>query len=239
MESGVKFRRQSESHSVVSDSLQPHGLYTPGNSLGENTGVGNLSLLQGIFPTQGSNQGLLHCRWILYQLICQRSPQGIKQSAKSGYQRPRGRCGEQSGVMLVENQPGKVNKESGPNEWPKTEIDKGNEVLSKLILERMALESRNGTLREHQWPQLWIEKKLVGTYPVWARDEEQGKWLWPWRRDYIISFPVQGVQRNLYLAPKYKDFSLTHTINFQRTPGLTGGGRYLVTKTFHFVIRIL
>ena len=33
-----------------------------------NTGVGSLSLLQGIFPTQESNQGLLHCRWILYQL---------------------------------------------------------------------------------------------------------------------------------------------------------------------------
>ena len=34
----------------------------------KNTGVGSLSLLQGIFPTQESNQGLLHCRLILYQL---------------------------------------------------------------------------------------------------------------------------------------------------------------------------
>ena len=58
----------SESCSVMSDSLQPHGLYSPWNSLGQNTGVGNLSLLQGIFPTQGSNPGLLHCRRILYQL---------------------------------------------------------------------------------------------------------------------------------------------------------------------------
>ena len=41
---------------------------TPRNSPGQNTGVGNLSLLQGIFPTQGSNPGRLHCRWILYQL---------------------------------------------------------------------------------------------------------------------------------------------------------------------------
>ena len=40
----------------------------PWNSPGQNTGVGRLSLLQGIFPTQGSNPGLLHCRWILYQL---------------------------------------------------------------------------------------------------------------------------------------------------------------------------
>ena len=59
---------ESESHSAVSDSLQPHGLYNPWNSPGQNTGVGSLSFLQGIFPTQGSNQGLLHCRWILYHL---------------------------------------------------------------------------------------------------------------------------------------------------------------------------
>ena len=43
----------------------------PGKS--KNTGVGNLSLLQEIFPTQESNRGLLHCRWILYQLSYQGS----------------------------------------------------------------------------------------------------------------------------------------------------------------------
>ena len=48
--------------------LQPHGLYSPWNSLGRNTGVGSLSLFQGIFPTQGSNLGLQHYRQILYQL---------------------------------------------------------------------------------------------------------------------------------------------------------------------------
>ena len=40
----------------------------------KNTGVGSLSLLQGIFPTQESNRGLLHCRWMLYQLSYQGSP---------------------------------------------------------------------------------------------------------------------------------------------------------------------
>ena len=40
----------------------------PWNSPGQDTGVDNLSLLQGILPTQGSNPGLPHCRWILYQL---------------------------------------------------------------------------------------------------------------------------------------------------------------------------
>ena len=43
-------------------------------SPGQNTGVGSLSLLQGIFPTQGSNPGLPHCRRILYQLSHQGSP---------------------------------------------------------------------------------------------------------------------------------------------------------------------
>ena len=43
---------------VMSNSLQPHGLYSPWNSPVQNTGVGSLSLLQGIFPTQESNPGL-------------------------------------------------------------------------------------------------------------------------------------------------------------------------------------
>ena len=102
----------SESHSVVSDSLQSHGLYSLLNSPGQNTGVGrvafpfsrgssqprspvlqvdslpaepqgkpkntevgSLSLLQGIFLTQESNWGFLHCRQILNQLSYQGSPQ--------------------------------------------------------------------------------------------------------------------------------------------------------------------
>ena len=59
---------ESEACSVVSDSLWSHGLYSPWNSPGQNTGVSSLSLLWGIFPSQGSNPGLLHCRCILYQL---------------------------------------------------------------------------------------------------------------------------------------------------------------------------
>ena len=61
-------KQKSESCSVVSNSLQPHGLWSPWNSLGQNTGVGSLCPLQGIFPTQGSNPGLPYCRQILYQL---------------------------------------------------------------------------------------------------------------------------------------------------------------------------
>ena len=60
--------RESESCSVISNSLRPHELYSPWNSPGQNAGVGSPSLLQGIFPTQGLNPGLLHCRWILDHL---------------------------------------------------------------------------------------------------------------------------------------------------------------------------
>ena len=45
-----------------------HELYSSWNSPGQNTGVGSLSLLKGVFPTQQSNPSLPHCRWILYQL---------------------------------------------------------------------------------------------------------------------------------------------------------------------------
>ena len=97
----------------MSDSLWPHGLYSPWNSPGQNsrvgslfpgieprsptlqvaslqaepqrksknTGVGSLSFLQWIFPTQESNQGLLKCRQILYLLSYQGSPS--KQTGKA------------------------------------------------------------------------------------------------------------------------------------------------------------
>ena len=66
--------KTSESPSVVSDSLWPHGIYSPWKSPGQNTGVGSVSLLQGTFPTQGSNPGLPHCQRIFYQLSHSRSP---------------------------------------------------------------------------------------------------------------------------------------------------------------------
>ena len=65
---------ESESRSVMSDSLRPHEPYSPWNSPGQNTGACSLTLLQRIFPTQGLNPGLPHCRRILYQLSYQESP---------------------------------------------------------------------------------------------------------------------------------------------------------------------
>ena len=65
--------------SVVPDSLRPHGLQStrflcPWDFPGKDTGAGCHFLLQGIFPTQGSNPGLLHCRHVLYRLSYKGSP---------------------------------------------------------------------------------------------------------------------------------------------------------------------
>ena len=60
------------------NSLRPHGLYIPWNSPGKNTGVGGLSLLQGVFPTHRLKPGLLHCRRILYQLSHKGSPKPLE-----------------------------------------------------------------------------------------------------------------------------------------------------------------
>ena len=67
----------------MSDSLQPHGLYSLWNSPGQNTRVGSLSLLQGIFPTLGSNPGLPHCEQILSQLNYEESPHLVQKKVKN------------------------------------------------------------------------------------------------------------------------------------------------------------
>ena len=68
MENKNKWLRVEVKVTQLCPTLWPHGLYSPWNSPGQNTGLGSLSLLQQIFQTQESNWGLLHCRWILYQL---------------------------------------------------------------------------------------------------------------------------------------------------------------------------
>ena len=77
----INQREREWSHSVMSDSLQPHGLQPtrflhPWNFPGKSTGVSCRFLLQVIFPTQGLNLGLRHCRQMLYSLINQ-SPRQI------------------------------------------------------------------------------------------------------------------------------------------------------------------
>ena len=66
MELLLRLSGESESHSVMSDSLWTHGLHSPWTSPGQNTGAFPFS--RASVPNQGSNPGPLHCRWILYQL---------------------------------------------------------------------------------------------------------------------------------------------------------------------------
>jgi len=68
-------KSESESHSIVSDSLRPHGLYSPWNSPGQNTGMGSHSRLQGIFPTWDQTQvshtaGGLFTSWATRENSC-------------------------------------------------------------------------------------------------------------------------------------------------------------------------
>ena len=66
-------RRSSQPRDWTQVSCNAGRFFLPAEPQGKpkNTGVGSLSLLQQIFPTQGLNPGLPHCRWILYQLSCQ------------------------------------------------------------------------------------------------------------------------------------------------------------------------
>ena len=78
----------------------PPGSSVHGDSWGKNTGVGCHALFQGIIPTQGSNPGLPHCRWILYHLSHQGSRRILEWVAcpfSKGTSRPR----NQSGVSCI------------------------------------------------------------------------------------------------------------------------------------------
>ena len=93
------------SRSVMSDSLQPCGLWParllcPWDSPGKSTGVGCPALLQGIFPTQGSNQGLLYRRQILYCLSHQGSPRILEWVACS-FSRGSSQLKNRTGVSCI------------------------------------------------------------------------------------------------------------------------------------------
>ena len=88
----------TQSHLMLCDPMDcdSPGSSVHGDSPGKNTGVGCHALLQGIFPTQGLNPGLPHCRQILYHLSHQKSPRTLKWVAypfSSGSSRPRNQTG--------------------------------------------------------------------------------------------------------------------------------------------------
>ena len=126
----------SESHLAMS-SLQPHGLYSPWNSPGQNTGVASLSLFQGIFPTQGSNPGPLYCRQILYQLTHKGSRRILKWvgypfSSGSSWPRNQTRVSCIAGGFFTNW----AMREAQTSKWMLTNIDKsGNSYLLPNFIE--------------------------------------------------------------------------------------------------------
>ena len=72
--SRVSSEAEIEKRSAVSSTLQPHGLYSPWNSPGQNSGVGSCSLLQGDLPNSGMEPRSPTLQQILYRLSHQGSP---------------------------------------------------------------------------------------------------------------------------------------------------------------------
>ena len=108
------------------------------NSPGQNTGVGCLSLLQGTFPTQGSNPGLPHCRQILYQLSHRGSPrimEWVTYPFSRGSSGPRKRTGVFciAGDSLPAELSGKPWKEEGAQQSEPVILCMNSWVLLNII----------------------------------------------------------------------------------------------------------
>ena len=125
----------------------PHGLYSPWNSPGQNVGVGSLSLLQGIFPTQGSNSGLPHCGRILYQLSHEENPRGYRVAWKY----------KEGQILLLENSGNMVFLGYMPSTGIAGSYD--NSILSLLRNLPTVLYRSCTSLHSHQWC------KTVGFFP--------------------------------------------------------------------------
>ena len=136
----IPIPKKSESHSVMSDSLRPHGLYSLWNSLGQNTGVGSLSLLQRVFPTQGLNPGIPPFRWILYQLNHKGSPRMLEwvaypfSSRSSG---PRNRTGVLPTELSGKPIPKKGNAKECSNYHTIALISHASKVMLKILQARL------------------------------------------------------------------------------------------------------
>ena len=128
-------------------------LLHPWNRPGQNSGVGSHSLLQGIFPTQGLNPGLPHCRWILYCLSHQGSPRILEWAAcpcSRGSSRPR----DQTRVSCIR-------ADSSPAELP------GKPYINHRIL------------FSHEKEHIWVSSNEVDEprayYTEWSKSEREIK----------------------------------------------------------------
>ena len=164
-----------------------YGLYNPWNSLGHNTGVGNLSLLQGIFATQGSNPDIPHYRWILHQLSHQGSPRILEWVAylfSRGSSWPR----NQTGVSALQ-------ADSLPAELP------GN--WSIIISSSFVGQSKSQSQTQYQW------------YP-WKHTDWEGNISEPWSNllqkvSFVI--PVQSTHFIPFQAILFLLFNCLMTVS--------------------------
>ena len=158
---------ENESHSVVSNSLWPHGLYSPWNSPGQHTGVGGCSFLQGIFPTQGLNPGLPFCRQILYRMSHWGSPRILEWVAylfSSGSSQPR----NQTGVSCIAG--------GFFTNWAIREAPSSEYIMQNVGWMKHKLESR--LLGE-----ISIISDMQVTPPLWQKTKRnyRASW-WKWKR---------------------------------------------------------
>ena len=180
---GVVLRLQwSESRSVMSSSLRPHGLYSPWNSPGWNPGVGSLSLLQGIFPTQGLDPALPHCRRFLYHLSHQGSPitfiAQTFQMQQTSWLGSECKCGLHNLYPDMTMSPEMISQQKPANEWhcwqnPEKAMAPHSSTLAWRIPgtgEPGGLLSTGSHRVGHDWSDLPAANKInVNTESVWPK----------------------------------------------------------------------
>ena len=167
----------SESCSVMSSSLQPHGLYSPWNSPDQNTQVVSFSLLQGIFPTQGSNPGLPHCRRILYLLSHKGIPRILEWvtysfSRGSSWPRNRSRVSCFAGGFFTNQAIREALKVKVAQSYPSLFGPMDYTVhgfLQARILEWVAFPFSRGSSQPRDWSQVSVIAGGFFTSRIWVR----------------------------------------------------------------------
>ena len=178
--------------SVVSNSLRPHGLYSPWNSPGQNIGVGSLSLLQEIFPTQGLNPGVPHCWQILNQLSRKRSPRILEWIA-SAFSRESSWPRNQTRVSCISRQIlYQLSYQGSPLSHPsglfKKKKKKQLGYISYLLWENP--DSWESSFSVYAWP--WSSPNQPGSLDP----EGPSTWIFlPWH----VVFPQPGTLFQFYL----------------------------------------
>ena len=204
---------ETEICSVAPDLWWPHGLYSPWNSPCQSTGVGSLSLLQGIFPTQVSNPGLLHCKQILYQANHKGSPRILKWVAYPFF-----RYFPNPGIEL--HSPA-MKEDSLPTElWgkPYDPRDVGNLLLGCSAFSKFSLNIWKSLVHiflklglenfEHYFASMWNECNCAAVWTffgialLWDWNEN---WsfpvLWPWLSfPYLLAYWVQHFNSIIFIS---------------------------------------